>query len=126
LTAEEKLQAALHLLERALGVHIGNIELFLEQGRIKTGLVDGTIVYVQFNDHGEYAYMVRFSYLSNDACRFDNYDNTWKVQSMPHHFHPRYLDDGFQSPMTGMPEHDIPILCGFIVSGALKGERFRP
>jgi hypothetical protein len=42
-------------------------------------LVDGTIVYVQFNDHGEYAYMVRFSYLSNDACRFDNYDNTWKV-----------------------------------------------
>ena len=124
-SAEEKLRAAFHLLEHALGVQIVDIELLLELGRIKTGLKDGTIVYVQYNDYGEYSYIIQFSYVSKDSYRFDNYDTTWSVQSMPHHFHPRNLDEGFQSPMTGIPEHDIPLLCSLIISGSLKDEQFR-
>jgi hypothetical protein len=124
--AEDKLRIAFHLIEDNLGVQITDITLLIELGRIKVTLTDGNVVYVQYNDFDEYAYVVRFSYIIDDICRFDNFDHNWNVSTIPHHFHPRHKDDGLDSPMTGDPEKDIYLFCHFIKSGFLKDDNFKP
>ncbi len=38
-----------------------------------------------------------------DRCRFDNYDDKWNTITRPNHFHPRFVKEGFKSPMIGHP-----------------------
>ena len=73
----------------------------------------GFRLYIRYNDYGEYSYQLIFSQKPNDRLRFDNYDNVWKVSTHPHHFHQRGEKNAIESPMTGDPNHDIPILIKY-------------
>ncbi len=52
--------------------------------------------------------------------RFDNYDDIWDVKTHPHHFHVRRLQSVVESPMSGEPNHDIPILLKKILDSIKK------
>ena len=52
--------------------------------------------------------------MKHDRERFDNYDKKWNIKTHPHHFHPRYRKEGKESLMTGIPDHDIPLLVKFL------------
>jgi hypothetical protein len=87
--------------------------------RIKGVLRDGTRIYLQYNDFGEYGYMVIFSDRDLDRCRFDNFDETWDVPTHPHHFHKYNSIDVSSSPMTGDPSNDIPLFGDLLMTGKL-------
>jgi len=126
MSSEEKLMIAFHLLETGFSIQITGIVLNTDLSRIKADLKNGTTIYVQYNDYDEYAYMVQFSIAELDRCIFDNYDQTWLVDTAPNHFHPVLDEQGYTSLMTGEPKHDIPLLCELINSGALKDTHWRP
>ncbi|KKN04175.1 hypothetical protein LCGC14_1100130 [marine sediment metagenome] len=60
-----------------------------------------------------------------DRCRFDNYDDKWNLSTRPNHFHPRFIKDGFISPMIGHPDQDIQKLCKLLLSNKLILKDFR-
>ena len=72
------------------------------------------VLYIRYNDFGEYSYSVIFSPNPDDQMRYDNYDDKWDVISRPHHFHTRGLKSTIESPMLGEPNHDIPIIIKMI------------
>lgn len=78
-------------------------------------LLDGSKLYIRYNDFGEYSYQLDFSQKKDDRIRYDNFDDKWPVSSQPHHFHPRNGLEALESPMTGDPEHDMPLLIKVIV-----------
>ena len=47
--------------------------------RIFLSLRDGTQIYIRYNNHDQYSYSIIFSAIDLDRCRFDNYDDKWKV-----------------------------------------------
>jgi hypothetical protein len=119
------LQLAQSLLEKDLANLILSIHLRPSLKSITLELREGIFGHVKYNDFQEYGYNITFSSLALDRCRFDNYDNLWAVRSRPHHFHPRYAQNGFASPMVGDPEKDIPMLCVLLQDGRLKENTLR-
>jgi len=89
--ASEKLIIAKELLELNFSNKISQISIDLTYKQLHIVLIDGIHLYIVYNDHGEYSYSIIFSKLDLDRCRFDNYDDHWKVSSRPHHFHPRKI-----------------------------------
>ncbi len=115
--AIEKLQIAKGLLEKQLKSKILDITLYPNLERLKIILIDGTSIFIQYNNYEEYSYSVIFSNLNLDRIRFDNYDFDWDVNSKPNHYHPRKEKIGKNSPMTGNPRKDMPLLCEIILLG---------
>jgi len=76
-------------------------------------------LYIRYNDYGEYSYCVIFSPNPDDQMRFDNYDDIWDVKTRPHHFHVRGMQSVVDSPMSGEPNDDIPILLKYVL-GSIK------
>lgn len=120
----EKKLSALNILERELKQDIINIQSNVLQGRSKLILRDG-ILYLQYNSFGDYGYQYIFSEKENDRVRFDNYDTQWSVKTKPNHFHPRWEDEGYESPMISDPDKDMRILSNLIKTKALLDENTR-
>jgi len=118
--ANEKLIVAKELLELNLVNKISQLSINLTYNQLHIVLIDGIHLYIVYNDHGEYSYSIIFSKLDLDRCRFDNYDEHWKVSSRPHHFHPRKTKEAIKSPMKGLPNQDIIKLVELLNSGKLK------
>lgn len=87
---EEKLEKSKQILEICLGNSIENLLYQPKLSQIKIRLRNDNVIFVQYNDYGEYGYSILFSKIDLDRCRFDNYDDRWNVPTKPHHFHPRY------------------------------------
>ena len=104
----DKLEIAKALIERDLGSNVSSLFFNDILVRLRVVLQDSTIIAVYYNDHDQYSYSFIFSSNELDRCRFDNFDDNWKVRTTPHHFHPRKTQEGFASPMLGAPEEDIP------------------
>lgn len=96
-------------------INFSRILYDLERLEIETK--DGLRIFIQYNNFNEYSYSIIFSQLKNDFCRYDNYDDRWKVKTRPHHFHLRWKKGVIDSPMTGDPNLDIPKLCKWIKLG---------
>ena len=62
----------------------------------------------------ENTYLIIYSPNPDDQMRFDNYDNVWPVKTRPHHLHIRGMQNVVESPMTGAPDNDIPIIFKYI------------
>jgi len=112
------------ILEGNLLHAIKSLVLKKKAKRLIIEFMDGSTLYVQYNEYGEYSYSLIFSGISRDRCRFDNYDDLWDVPSKPHHFHPRFSDDGLESDITGDPEHDMLLLITLYESGVLLDSKF--
>jgi hypothetical protein len=121
----EKLRQALTILEKELESILMQLAFEPRLARVHVKLRDGTVLYIRYNNHGEYSYSVIFSSLKYDRCRFDNYDDTWNVSTRPNHFHPRMEKDGVKCPMVGDPTHDIPLLCNLLRKSKLEDQNFR-
>ncbi len=104
---------------------INSIIFQTEHNQLKLTFNDGSLLYIGFNDAEEYAYQLIFSAENLDRIRFDCMDKNWIVSSNPHHFHPRFHTEGFESPMNGNPETDIPLLIKLIQEGQLKQKDIR-
>ena len=74
----------------------------------------GVVIYIRYNQFGEYGYQIIHSRNKNDFSRFDNYDDCWKVKTQPHHYHVKGGREVKSSPMSGNPESDMPILVKYI------------
>jgi hypothetical protein len=121
----EKLEITKELIEQDLGSHVASLFFNDVLVRLRIVLQDGTTIIIYFNDHDQYSYSIIFSSYELDRCRFDNFDDTWKVSTTPHHFHPRTAQEGLESPMDGAPRTDIPRLCELIRSNALLDPGYR-
>ena len=73
--------------------------------------LSGHKIYIRYNDYDEYSYQFNFSQEPYDRFRFDT---RWNVSSKPHHFHPRGQKNASESPMTGDPNHDMPLLITYL------------
>lgn len=116
---EEKLEKSKQILEICLGNSIENLLYQPKLSQIKIRLRNDNVIFVQYNDYGEYGYSILFSKIDLDRCRFDNYDDRWNVPTKPHHFHPRYKKEAILSKMKGNPETDMPYFCSLIISGEI-------
>lgn len=87
-------------------------EIILENNRpvLKTVFYSGIVLYIRYNDFGEYTYLVIYSPNPDDQMRLDNYDNIWPVRTRPHHFHVRGMQSVVDSPMNGEPNRGVPLL----------------
>jgi len=94
-------------------------DIYVDDDRplLKVTLLKGFILYIRFNDFKEYSYQLMFSQQPNDRLRYDNFDDRWPVRTRPHQFHPRYGGAAIESPMTGIPEQDVPLLIQVIFPG---------
>lgn len=120
-----KLQQAKIIIEQFFSAYLNNLSFEPKLARIFIQLRDGIQFYIRYNNFDQYSYSIIFSKDELDRCRFDNYDDRWKVTTRPNHFHPRYNRFGFSSPMIGDPEKDIPMLCELIISGKLLPKNIR-
>jgi len=120
----KKLEESKSILEKELSIYIKNLNFEPKLARISLILRDDMNLYIRYNNHDEYSHVIIFSKLELDRVRFDNYDDRWNISTRPHHYHPRYLREGFSSPMNGNHEHDIPIFCNLIKSGHLRSSNF--
>ena len=118
--ASEKLEIAKKLLELNLSNKISQISIDLTYKQLHVVLIDGIHLYIVYNNYGQYSYSIIFSKLDLDRCRFDNFDDCWKVSTHPHHFHPRKTKEAIKSPMEGFPDQDIIKLVDLLKSGDLK------
>jgi hypothetical protein len=114
-----RLERVKQLLESHINDLLLGINLEAQYPRLVASFRDGTVLYVRFNEHGQYSYSILFSESELDRCRFDNFDDKWLVPSKPHHFHPRTSKQGFKSPMKGDPDDDIPLLLNLLRNGVL-------
>jgi len=110
LTGLDKLKAARKLLLNNLLSEIKDEFIDDERPFLKITFFKGSVLYIRYNDYDEYSYHLIFSQEPLDRIRYDNYDDMWKVNSRPHHFHLRGDKKAIESPMNGDPNHDIPIL----------------
>lgn len=123
--ATSKIKDSKEILEEKIGDIILNLKINIEELRIDLYLRNGNQVCIQFNNYNQYSYSIIFSNILLDRCRFDNYDDHWKVTTKPHHFHPRYLKEGKESPMIGDPIKDIHLLGELLISEKLYLPEFR-
>ena len=110
MTGIEKLTIARKLLLNELLSEIKEEYIDSERPFLKITFFQGLVLYIRYNDYGEYSYQLIFSSEPLDRIRYDNYDDMWKVNSKPHHFHSLGEKTAIESPMNGDPKHDIPIL----------------
>ena len=82
--------------------------------QLKITLSSYNLIYIKYNDFGEYGYQIFHSIDKNVYSRFDNFDDCWDVDTNPHHFHQANNAGVISSPMVGDPEKDIPILAEYI------------
>ena len=123
---QKKLRIAKVLLEKLFDDSIEDLLFQPKLARIKVRLRDRNIIFIQYNDYGEYSYSFIFSKIQLDRCRFDNYDDDrWDVSTRPNHYHPRNSKKGYKSKMIGEPKHDIPLLFNLYKSGILFSMNFR-
>ncbi|TFG23445.1 MAG: hypothetical protein EU529_07460 [Promethearchaeota archaeon] len=111
------LREARALLVDLLGVDIREDELDETLSQLKITFKSGLILYIKYNEFGEYGYQIIHSPQKNDFSRFDNFDDRWNVSTSPHHFHKRGKRKAVASSMIGNPNHDIPILIKYIKEG---------
>jgi len=104
------LQLARNIIIKEYNTYIREIILDKDRPVLKAIFNIELILYIRFNDYGEYTYCVIYSPNPDDQMRFDNYDDMWDVKTRPHHFHIRGMQSVIDSPMKGDPNHDIPIL----------------
>ena len=116
-TADQKLARARDLCVLHFGKMIVRSNINLNFERYTIELADGIRINIQYNNFDEYSYSVFFSAAKDDFCRFDDYDDKWKVTTKPHHLHPRWRKDVVGSNMVGDPEHDMPLFCAGIKDG---------
>lgn len=103
-----------------MGNKIITDELLANHNQRKYSFRDGTVLYIVFNSAGEYAYQLLFSTQKLDRIRFDCMDKKWEVKTKPNHFHPRYTEQAFESPMKGETEKDLNLLINLIKKGDLR------
>ena len=120
-----KLQLTQKLLVTLLPEYIQIITVDSNYGVIRLNLIDGTLLYLRFNNYNEYSYNVIFSSIVYDRIRFDNFDDNWAIKTRPHHFHPRFNKNGYESPMKGEPDHDITLLSEYIKKQILEDPKIR-
>ena len=113
--AEQYLRIAITKFEEICSKIIIDKDFNPRLKRVKYRLENGSSVFIQYNNYGEYSYSIIYSPLDQDLCRFDNYDQEWVVKTKPHHFHPRGQYNAIDSPMVGDPKKDIPKFCEFIL-----------
>lgn len=82
--------------------------------RLKLIIKGAMILYIRYNNHKQYSYVIQFSKNKYDRIRYDNFDEKWDVNSKPHHLHPRDKKNAIESPMIGDPNYDINLLIDFI------------
>ncbi len=121
----DKLEIAKGQIERDLGSSVSSLFFNDVLVRLRVVLQDGTTIIIYFNDHDQYSYSIIFSSNELDCNRFDNFDDTWKVTTTPHHFHPRKTQEGFKSTLDGTPQKDIPRLCEMVKKNALLDPGYR-
>ena len=109
------LQEARNLLINLLGENIKEDEIDETISQLKITLKSGIILYVRYNEFGEFGYQVLYSTRKNDFSRFDNFDDKWEVSTKPHHLHERGNRNVVSSSMIGKPSHDIPLLIKYIM-----------
>jgi len=107
------LEARFLLLE-SLKIDIIDIELDLSIYQLKITFSKGVLLYIRYNEFGEYAYQIILSPRKFDYVRYDNFDDRWPIKTRPHHFHQKNNKPVIESPMNGNPAHDMPILIKFI------------
>jgi len=112
--SRKNLDLAQNLITQNYTHLIREVVLHKERPVLKVVFNFEVILYIRYNDFGEYSYSVIFSPNPDDQMRFDNYDDRWDVKTRPHHFHVRGLQYSLESPMLGDPSHDIPILLRMI------------
>ena len=115
----KKLEHTKLIIEKELSIYLKNLYFEPKLARIHIILRDETQLFIQYNNHNEYAYSIIFSKIELDRVRFDNYDDRWNVSTKPHHFHSRYNKVGLFSSMNGNPERDISLFCKYVKSGEL-------
>jgi len=113
------LRKARELLIDLLGNDIIKDELDDTYSQLKLIFNSGIVLYIRYNEYGEYGYQIIFSPLKDDFSRFDNFDDRWDVPSKPHHFHKKGDKEAIASPMLGNPTHDIPILVKYLRLGKI-------
>ncbi len=70
-----------------LSDEIRSDELSENLSQLKVILKSGVIIYIRYNEYGEYGYQIKYSPEKNDFSRFDNSDDRWNVSTKPDHFH---------------------------------------
>ena len=118
--SREYLDLARNLITQKYTRLIREVLLHKERPVLKVVFNFEVILYIRYNNFGEYSYSVVFSPNPDDQMRFDNYDDRWDVKTRPHHFHVRGLQSSIESPMLGDPNHDIPILLRMIQNYSRK------
>ena len=113
--SREYLQLAHNIIIKSYSDLIREIILDKDRPVLKIIFHSEIILYIRYNDYGEYTYCVIYSPNPDDQMRFDNYDDKWDVKSRPHHFYTRGMQSVKDSPMKGDPKHDIPILFNNIL-----------
>ncbi len=102
------LRKARVLIVDLLSDEIRSDELSENLSQLKVVLKSGIIIYIRYNEYGEYGYQIKFSPEKDDFLGFDNFDDRWDVSTKPDHFHKGNVKV-IASPMSGDPNHDIPI-----------------
>ncbi|TXT59552.1 MAG: hypothetical protein BAJALOKI3v1_1050002 [Promethearchaeota archaeon] len=113
------LRKARVLIVDLLSDEIRSDKLSENLSQLKVLLKSGIIIYISYNEYGEYGYQINYSPEKNDFSRFDNFDDRWNVSTKPHHFH-KGNAEVIASPMSGEPNHDIPILVKFVKEGTIN------
>ena len=107
---QEKLLIARNLLANSFSSEILEIIHDKIRPRLTIKFLKGFVLYIRYNNFNEYTYQIVFSQRRLDRIRYDNFDDKWNVQSRPHHLHPRFTKSAKESPMSGNPSKDLPIL----------------
>jgi hypothetical protein len=110
----EKLNLAYQILLKKYNEIIRKIILLKDRPVLKITFHNEIILYIRYNDYGEYSYSITYSPNPDDQMRFDNYDDIWNVKTKPHHWHSRGLQTVIESPMNGDPDNDVPLLIELI------------
>jgi hypothetical protein len=114
---EELILEAYDIILRELRGFISETDLDEDTGRLRIRLKSGITVFIRYNNYNQYSYVVMFSSQTLDRIRYDNFDDRWNVASKPNHTHPRYKEKATNSPFSGTPAIDIPILCNLLRTG---------
>ena len=83
------LREARAIFIKLMGDNIREEEIEEPISQLKIVLKSGVILYIRYNEFGEYGYQIMHSPLKNDFSRFDNFDDRWEVSTKPHHLHER-------------------------------------
>jgi hypothetical protein len=111
---EEHIQNARKLIFKELYNIIDQEKCDLIDCTLHLIFLDGTQLYITYNDHIEYSYQYLYSKNRFDRERFDNYDKNWEVSSKPHHMYVRGSNEVVESSMNGDISNDIPLLINFL------------